>query len=259
MSAACAQEQMSPQEATVRAAYASMVPGSRLHLMANSRDWAPGEPELSIRIDDVRTGPVSDILDDRLSSRVTVPSGDVLTTMPAGWDFEQTHMATGVQVEDWRPADQIHGDFVHRENWAWTFRQIIQANAWRASSYADYTVALSARGRERVYKAMFLFEGNGSSTVTPIDYILANSTLQTVMRSVGGDIRELPARIESGWTASLKRSRPDSADRNVEFAKHRSAGAARLLDSAQAAKNCVSDQITGLCCDPASGRCGIPR
>jgi len=249
---------MSPQEATVRAAYASVVIADRLYSIVNSPDWELGKPELSIRIEDVHAGPISDILDDRLDSRVTVPSGDVLTTSSADWSFEKTHLASAISVNQWQPADNTYGDLdPQRMGWKATFREIFQKTGWQPSAYADYTVALSAHGRERRYRAMFFFEAGSPPAVKTIDYILGSSWLDAVIRAgLPKELQQLPGRIEAAWTTSLKRS---GIDDTGQFAKERAAGARQLLEEAAAPPNCIADAVTGLCCDPASGRCGVQR
>ena len=251
---------MSRQEVTVRAAYASVVLADRLHSIVNSPGWELGKPELSIRIEDIHPGPISDILDDRLDSRLTVPSGDVLTTGSTDWSFEGTHLASAISVGPWQPADQTYGDLdPQRLGLNDTFRGIFGKLGWQPSSYADYTVMLSVHGRERRYRAMFLFEAAAGNppTVRAIDYILGMSWFDTVIRAgLPKELQELPGKIEAAWTESLRTS---GVDDKGQFAKERAAGARQLLEEAAAPPNCMADAITGLCCDPASGRCGVQR
>ena len=249
---------MSRQELTVRAAYASLVLADRLHSLSNSPAWELGKPDLSVRIEDVHAGPISDILDDPLDSRVTVASGDVLTTGSADWSFEKTHLASAISVNQWQPADRTYGDpDPQRMGWNATFGEIFRKTGWQPSAYADYTVALSAHGRERRYRAMFFFEAGNPPAVKTIDYILGSSWLDAAIRSgLPKELQELPGRIEAAWSESLKRS---GCDDSGTLARERSAGARQLLEEAAAPPDCIADAVTGLCCDAVNGRCGIRR
>jgi hypothetical protein len=232
---------MTKEEATVRAAYASVVLASRVQAAMDSggKSDAAG---LSIGIKDVRGGPISELLDKVVSDWVTVPSGDVLQCTPGTWNFrpatgEEQHIGTTVNVSNWAPATQVYGEYGRRpEEWNVTFGHIFQEMGWHPVSWVSFTVSLSAHSLERQYKAMFLFDpgaSNAADQVRVIDYVLNAPVLTTLLHSsVAEDIAALPSRT-------------------------RGAGPKRLLESTRATGECVTDSVTRLCCDPATLQCGV--
>jgi hypothetical protein len=262
VSALFAQERMSQEELAVRSAYASVALASRVGSMVNSPGWELGEPQLTIRIDAVRTGRIADLLDKRLSDQVTMPSAPTLQIGPGSWSYNEHHLATIVRVGDWGAANPSAGGVDQLRNI--TFRQVLKGTGWDPSSWAGFSVLLSADGHERWYSAMFLFEdGNagGPPTVRIIDYILGASTLDTVMHSnLAKDVLALPDRIRELCATAVKTSASVTPADAAAYGHTKSIGADKLLAEAlKVAPDCVVDSLTGLCCDPSTGECGLKR
>lgn len=232
---------MTQEEATVRAAYASVVLASRVQAVMDSHG-ASHAPGLSIQLTDFRQGPISELLDRVLSDEVTVPSGEVLQCTPGTWSWatsqsESKHIGTTLNVGSWVPATRAFGEFGNRpEHFHVPFSQVFQQLGWHPTTWVSYTVLLSAHGSERRYKAMFFWDPTAaaaSDQVRPIDYVLGQSVLIALMRSsLAEDIAALPVRTEGS-------------------------GAVELRDSALVSAACLRDSVTRLCCDPDTLRCGI--
>jgi len=235
---------MTKEEATVRAAYASVVLASRVQAVMDSG----GESDaagLSIGLTDFRQGPISELLDRVFSDEVTVPSGDVLQCTPGTWNFRPTaletkHIGTTVYVSSWVPATTALGKFGdHPQELNVTFFRAFHELGWHPTTWISFTVSLSAHGRERQYRALFLWDPTApdpSGQIRPIDYVLGNSLLVTLLHSsLAEDIVALPARTEGP-------------------------GPVKLLESARAPTACMVDSVTRLCCDPVTLQCGVkPR
>jgi hypothetical protein len=235
---------MTKEEATVRAVYASVVLGSRIQAVMASG----GESDtagLSISLTDFHQGPISELLDRVVSDEVTVASGDVLQCTPGTWNFQTTafetkHIGTTVNVSSWVPATTAYGELGnHPQVLNVTFFRAFHELGWHPTTWVSFTVSVSAHGRERQYKAMFLWDVTApdlSEHVRPIDYVLGPSLLMALMRSsLAEDIAALPARTPG-------------------------VGPVKLLESVRASTGCMADSVTGLCCDPVTLQCGVkPR
>ncbi|HXN45740.1 MAG TPA: hypothetical protein VN893_03815 [Bryobacteraceae bacterium] len=250
-SALCAQERMNQQELTVHAAYAGVVISSRVSSIVNSQSWELGEPEVAVRIEEVRSGRVAELLPDKpMADLVTIPSEPILLTMQGAWDVGETM----VQVGDWGPVKARY-DETGQAIWTNTLRGFLQVTGWKPSSWASFSVLLSAHGRERRYRAMFLFEDGKAGEppkVRVIDAILGASALDQVMlRNLGQDLPKLPDHIRDLCAANPANS--------VRCPPTMSVGADKLLESLRVAPDCEVDSVTGLCCDPRTGECGLRR
>lgn len=232
---------MSREEATVRATYSSVVLASRVNSIMES-DGQSAAAELEIRLKDIHQGSIPELLDKLISGEVTVPLEDVLPCVPGTWNFRTApqvtqHLGSTVHVGSWVPAAAVYGNSSQdRSQWNTTFRHAFQELGWQPKSWVSVTVLVSAHGREREYKSMFLFEpdaADSSAQVRVMDYVLGSSLLSTLMHArLAEDIPALPARTQGP-------------------------GPARLLESARGTDTCAVDAVTGLCCDAATLQCGV--
>ncbi len=261
-SALFAQGRMSQEELVVRSAYASVVLASRVGSIANSPTWDLVEPPLAIRIEAVQTGRMAELLDERLSDHVTIPSAPTLLTSSGTWSYNEQHLATIVQVGDWGPANPSDGE-TDQGLRRITFRDVLEGTGWNPSTWASFPVVLSAHGRERRYHAMFLFENGeagGPPKVRMIDYILGASTLDAVMHSnLAKDVLALPGRIRDLCASAAKTSAHATPADAIAYGRTKSIGADMLLQSLKVTPDCVADSATGLCCDSGTGDCGLRR
>ena len=242
--------QMTPQEVTVRAVYAEAVLASRMHSIMESRSplWGSNGPELSVSIRDVKKGPLADILNTPIS--VTPQSGEILEANPGTWSMGEHHPAQLLSVNGWKQGNPYIA--AAQSNRALTLSHALDAlgqpaSSWTQpySSWAAFTVVLSSHGEERKYKALFLF-GNGEGreqAVMVLDNVFGSATLDALVKSnIAQDVAGLPDALDA--------AHPDATP-SV------SAGARKLLESVRAVPGCIRDGVTGLCCDPATGQCGI--
>jgi hypothetical protein len=225
-----------------------------MHSIMESRSpmWNSEAPELSVTIRDVKTGPLADIQDTPLADLVTPPSGRVLDAWAGTWSMADHHLAQVLSVNGWRPGNPYV--VAARSDRTATFSRALDAlgqpaSSWKQlyTSWASFTVVLASHGEEREYKALFLF-GNGEGrerAVKVLDNVFGSSTLHTLAKS---NIAQNVAGLPDALDAAIPGATPDV-----------SAGARKLLESVRAVPGCMMDAVTGLCCDPASGQCGIAR
>lgn len=235
--AAVGAETMTPQELTVRAVYAQAVLASRVHGIMEPFSQAS---EISVRVRDVRTGLLADILNTPFEDLVTLPSGRVLEPALGNWSLQDRHLATYVQNSGWMPAARKYGSLALTLRGI-PFSSVLQGNIQTYSSWVALTVVVSASGEEREYKALFLFRnGQGrDEAIKCIDYVLGGPVLDALAKSdIAKDIAALPESF---------------AEDHAEMR----ASARKLRDSVQGRPQCIIDAVTGLCCAPATGECGL--
>jgi hypothetical protein len=247
-------EQMTPQEATVRAVYAEAVLASRMHSIMESRSpmWNSEAPDLSVAIRNVKTGPLADILDTPLVDLVTPQSGRVLDAGAGSWSTNGRHLAQVLSVNGWKPENPYVAAI--QSDRKVTFSLVLDALGQQASSrkqpytsWASFTVVLASHGEEREYKALFLFgSGEGrEQAVEVLDNVFGSPTLDTLAKSnIAHDVASLPDALDAATPG---------ASPSV------SSGARKLLESVRAVPGCMMDAVTALCCDPVTGQCGIAR
>jgi hypothetical protein len=229
--------QVSSDATTVNATYSKLAIAMRVHLLMDSPS-AAARGELvdttgpTISMSDMRTGPVSDIAQTPLSQLVSKPSGLVLQVAVGDWSVDGLpgvlHHAT-TAMADWHQAPYL------TEDWNVPFARVLDIIGPSASRYASFTVDLAFRGQERRYAALFLFgqDDEGNATVVPIDHIVGSPALERLLR----------ASITPGPLSSARyRSRPEVK---------------AFANSVRGLPGCAPDPETEMCCDSASGHCGL--
>lgn len=139
---------------------------------ARKKGTYSSEDELRFELQNIRTGPVEEVLDKPYGSLVTKPSGRVVRIMPnfrsfdagpdhvlydAGWvrsDYKRT------MLEDWERS---------------TVRDVLRltgAQTADVDKYTSYEVTASLDGEQRTYRAMVLYHNGFQSTAEPkVDFV----------------------------------------------------------------------------------------
>jgi hypothetical protein len=216
--------------ATVRAVYAKFVMAMRVGSLADGAEFPSEEPPL-IKISDIQTGLISDIAQRSLATLVTKPSGQVLRTRVGDWtrrDLGASYRHATFAKALWQSAPYLTEDWDVPLDHALAMAGIVGY-----TRYASFDVFLSYQEQGRQYSALFLFgaNGNGKTTIFPIDHIIGISTLARLVESpmVPGPLLVQPARSEVKAFISALYGPP----------------------------GCALDPVTEMCCDSKGDQCGL--
>jgi hypothetical protein len=224
-------QNVTPEELAVRALYSQFVIGSDVKAI-QSRE-APGM--LSIQLSDFRTGPLSAITNEAIRQIVTIPSVPILSSGSGRWSMNEQKLCATVYVEGWRPISAKYGG-AENQNWQAPFSELLKGFP-AYESFASYATEVSFQGQSRRYRALALLSvAEGRATI--IDYILGGDTIIKV-----GHERDFPhcLAVFPGVLDPLRKR-----------------AASSYVESLRMTAPCVTEPYTGLCCDPAGGKCGLP-
>jgi hypothetical protein len=221
----------------VRAVYTRLLNAAKVHQLrervlngGQDKDEAP-----RLELADWKAGPVSDLLETPLMKLVTPPGTTALSVTPGQWSMTT---AEGKQLKAqeatfaWTAPGP--GSASAAENWNVTLGTLFQQGVFRReyTRYVSYAVRLAVQGREAGYRALFLF-GDQLPPV-PIDYVVGAPALQ----AMEGDCNSPGPLLKEPF-----RSRADVQ---------------AYLESLRATEGCSIELLTGLCCNPVTGHCGVP-
>ena len=196
---------------------------------------------LVVTLSDMKTGPVNDLRKMQYTDVITKPSGNVLAVTPGSWTLKtkdgrlllgETASLSwtnhGLNVELWQSFEDRHI----------LFGQALDETVGKEyTRYAWFTAKVSYAGQERQYKALFLFGQDAAE----------NPVTLTMDSIVGGGASELHSFIDAPVT-------PDplleEQFRNLPETK-------KLIKSMRASPSCTPEPRTKMCCDEASGHCGV--
>jgi hypothetical protein len=225
--------QAAPDDAmTVRAVYAKFVTAMRVGSLKDGAEF-PNEAPPSVEISEIQTGPIAEIAQKPLEALVTKPSGWILSVSPGDWrrtDFRRPYDHGTYATARWRTAGYL------TEDWNVPFGRAMEMNGLTEySRYAAFNVRLSYHGQQRQYGAVFLFgqEIDGSGKIFPIDHVVGISALMALTK----------ASIVPGPLLGPGRARTNGGRAFMNLVRRHPA--------------CVREPVTGMCCDSATGQCGI--
>jgi len=231
----------SPDAMTVRAIYAKVEMASQLQ---DLRDQLgnPNPTKKSIHdagslhfvLSEIKTGSINDIRSLMLADLVTKPSGRTLFVTPSRWNFTasdgETLHAMSAQIS-WTQSPYF------TEDWNIPISRVIDMGVIDPaySRYASFTVRAIYQGEQRDYQALFLFSDDPEkqSTVFTVDHIIGMSALQTLSAD-----QSLPEPL----LAQPFRTRPEVSS---------------FIEWWRGQPGCSTDAHTGMCCNPATGQCGV--
>lgn len=235
----CAAADLSPEEVAVRSAYSAVVLRSQIASIRSSyyTGHLSTEKQLSVEISGLHAGSVSEILATPLSKLVTVPSEELLISTPGTFSFNDHFVGSFLEVQDWGPVSARYNFNNNYTIFEVPISKVLETDLAGPgppyARYLEFVVSLSARGKERSYKALALFR-QGESNARVIDYILGPPQ-ELIGKNLVEELATLPTNIPIAEKMRLH-----------EF-----------LNSITAADSCIKDSATKLCCDPASKLCGV--
>jgi hypothetical protein len=227
----CAQAQDSQHDVQiVRALYDKLVLGYRIVALFNQQHQATSAPNApQFELTSIRSGPVSEILLLPVSNVQTKPSTPVLSAGLAGITLQlengTTYETTGTQAQ-WGTSGNPP------EDWNTPLaRWFVMTSNTDFTRYVAVDVKLSFEGRSRSYKAFFLFkEDAGGRTIVHPGDLITGSVLDNLL-----GVRMVPGPLLH------YQDRP----------------AVQAFFATAAIPHCTFEPVTRMCCDPATGRCGI--
>jgi len=218
----------------VRATYAKFVFATQLWALREAYTSGGNLGRLRVSLSTIKAGPLSEISSEIFADLAAKPSGRTLSTTPATWTYKssegQQYRAEGATAV-WRDSVYLS------EDWNMPIGQLI-ANGTLDPGYTDYasfTVNLSYLGEQREYPALFLFgkDATGREIILPIDHIIGISALMTLIQAPS-----TPDPLLADWF----RNRPATR---------------AFLQTLQVPDTCTVESRTQMCCDEASGKCGV--
>jgi hypothetical protein len=226
-----------PDEMVVRSSYAKISMAfeiDRLQPALRNENRPASNEHLHVNISDLRLGPIQDILNTPLEDLVTKPGGYVLdasmvtNVIPgnsSGTLKLHTVMATG-----WKVAPYLS------EDWRFPFADLLNGSDVIYTRYANFRVNLTFMGRQRSYSALFLFGTgrDGKPQIFALDHIIGTSLLNGLLSA------PIPDEIKT-----------------IQLGFRDRADVKRFLASVEPQKGCELDSGSQLCCNPASGHCGV--
>ncbi|HEX3683716.1 MAG TPA: hypothetical protein VHU83_14365 [Bryobacteraceae bacterium] len=224
----------------VRAVYAKVLLAVRLGDLRDrltsgaASSVAPATDGLQIVLSPITTGLVTEISTVPLSELVTKPAGDTLTLSPGVWTYET---ANGQKLTGEIASVQWGSSGYLAEDWNIPIGELIQRGSINEmySRYASLTVDISYEGRQRQYRALFLFgeDSLGHPSVLALDHILGAPALKALWGA---------SPIPEPLLGQAFRSRPE-----VEA----------FINSLAAPMGCTMEQRTNMCCDETSHECKL--
>lgn len=227
----------SREEMTVRSTYAKAMMAYEIEQMSpllyGAKDSLAKPEHLQIDVSTVTVGPIQDILQTNIEDLVTKPAGYVLDAALVTADIPGTAGKSfkSLSAPQWNVTPLL------AQNWAIPLSQDLEATGKDfLSRYASFGVTLTFMGRQRQYKALFLFgqDGNGKTQVTALDFILGVSAVNQLVNA--------PIQQE------------------LQFLQQRFADQPRvqsLLQMSQPQPGCEADSQSQFCCNSLTGRCGV--
>jgi hypothetical protein len=157
--------------------------------------------ELRLELQNIRTGPVDEILDKPYGRFVTKPTGYLVKIMPRlrSFDAGPNH----VQYE----ASWVPGDYKRTmlEDWdRTTVRDVLRlmgAHTHDIDKYTSYEVTISLEGQQRTYRAMVLYHNGFQSASEPRVEFADNIVGQTVLAQAYYESRPP---VRSSWLNYVK-------------------------------------------------------
>jgi hypothetical protein len=232
------QPQISSDEMMVRATYAKAMMAYELEQISPTLS-APGPgsantQHLHIAVSGVRLGKTSDILTTSFEELVTKPGGyalqaDLVSAGIPGARARHPEFKT-LSVSGW------HVKPVLTENWAVPFSEALGLLEGNYTRYADFDVTITFMGRQRQYKAMFLFgtDSSGKPLVRVIDHIFGTSAINALLTT---PVEQEVKHVQQNFGAKL--------------------AVKGLVRSAQPQTGCQADGASEFCCHAQTGHCGI--
>jgi hypothetical protein len=219
----------------VRATYAKLVFASRLSDLRENvlaRQALPSQ-RLEIVLSDFKTGSVSDLKPVPIADLLTKPSGNTLAVTPGSWAFKTIdgqELRAEYATLAWRSSDHPTPD------WNLPFARLFDIGAIDPGyiRYVSYTAKVSYSGQQRQYQSLFLFghDAKNEPMILPLDKIVDGGLLSLI---------EAPPTPDP-LLAEPFRDQPETKS---------------FLESLRATPGCSIEHRTGMCCDDASGRCGV--
>src|SRR5215203_1654999 len=118
------------------------------------RSSSPADAGLSFELTSLRAGNVAEILNQRYTELVTLPTGDVVSLTRGG------HSLNGGPQESTFAAAWEHGQYASVFDPAWTVTDVFHFEAARyfdIKSYVSYRVTVKLEEKSRTYRALALF------------------------------------------------------------------------------------------------------
>src|SRR5271165_6948714 len=178
--AIAADTNMSPEERTVRMAYAKIV--FAVHQKHRKLDTpalnsALDKNDLRITLSNFTVGDLSEIAQRNIQDLVTLPNGEGLLIISDTTNSYKEHgrvtEETGVAIPEWQPSS---GGVPSAGST--TLAEVLAVNQPTDvfQRYASFTVAISFQGHNRKYRALVLFgkDANGAPKVLVTDTVLGS-------------------------------------------------------------------------------------
>lgn len=228
-----------PDEMVVRSSYAKVSMAFEIDqlqsVLMRNQNRPAGSEHLHVNISDLRLGPIQDILNTPLDNLVTKPSGYVLDASLHMAEIPGNDKRIGpkfmaIKTAGWKVAPYIS------ENWHVPFSELVNSMDVTYSRYANFRITLTFMGQQKNYSALFLFGTgrNGEPQMFAIDHILGVSIINGLLgEPIEAQVKTIQQ--EFGSRAAVK----------------------RFLQSVQPQAGCKVDTGSQLCCNPATGQCGV--
>ena len=218
----------------VRATYDKLAFAAQLGDIDDGKPIAPADKRLAFTLSNFKTGPLYEIRYEKVTNFVTLYGGRSLSVSLGGWSRGtggNRRLNAQVASVDWVDNHSLFKDVPVSIEQAVT--QMHEDE--RVSRYAAYTVDLSYAGEHRSYQALFFFgeDSSGQVFVRPVDNIIGNGELEQFVMS-----SPIPEPLL-----------------DPSFASNGDARA--YLRSLRATPGCRPEPRTKMCCDQASGHCGV--
>ena len=197
---AAADNNMSPEERTVRMAYAKIIFAVQVQTVEQAvhqkhrkldtpaLNTALDKNDLRITLSNFTIGDVSEIAQRNIQDLVTLPNGEGLLIMSDAPNSFKEHGKvtdeTSVAIPEWQPGSGSGGQSTVNT----TLAEVMAVNQPTDvyQRYASFNVAVSFQGHNRKYRALVLFgkDANGAAKVLVTDTVLGSVPQDMMTQSV---------------------------------------------------------------------------